>query len=97
MDNYVTGAAIRSLREAKGLTQEELAVVCLPRLRQCDLRDGRSGDQGVQIVKLYPEGNAEARFRRRRVSSLYAYCNRHGLFRLTPFRTGKIPLTRGQE
>ena len=25
MDNYVTGAAIRSLRESKGLTQEELA------------------------------------------------------------------------
>ena len=41
-------------------------------------------DQGVQIVKLYPEGNAEARFKRSRVSSLYAYCNRHGLFRLTP-------------
>ena len=26
MDNDVTGAAIRSLREAKGLTQEELAA-----------------------------------------------------------------------
>ena len=40
-------------------------------------------DQGLQIIKLYPEGNAEARFKRSRVSSLYAYCNRHGLFRLT--------------
>ena len=39
-------------------------------------------DQGVQIVKLYPEGSAEARFKRDRVRSLYAYCNRHGLFRL---------------
>ena len=48
-------------------------------------------DQGVQIVKLYPEGSAEARFRRSRVSSLYAYCNRHGLFRLTPPRTGNLP------
>ena len=37
-------------------------------------------DQGIQFVKLYPEGNAEARFRISRVRTLYAYCNRHGLF-----------------
>ena len=37
-------------------------------------------DSGVQIVKLYPEGNAEARFKIDRVRTLYAYCNRHGLF-----------------
>ena len=41
-------------------------------------------DQGVQLVKLYPEGNAEARFRINRVKYLYAYCNRHGFFRLKP-------------
>ena len=39
-------------------------------------------DQGVQLVKLYPEGNAEARFKISRVRYLFAYCNRHGLFRL---------------
>ena len=39
-------------------------------------------DQGIQFVKLYPEGNAEARFRISRVKTLYACCNRHGLFRL---------------
>lgn len=38
-------------------------------------------DDGVQIAKLYPESNAEARFKRSRVKHLYAYCNRHGLFR----------------
>ena len=38
-------------------------------------------DQGVQFVKLYPEGNAEARFKRSRVKLLLACCNRHGLFR----------------
>ena len=38
-------------------------------------------DFGVQLVKLYPEGNAEARFKIDRVKTLYAYCNRHGLFR----------------
>ncbi|MBR6108650.1 MAG: hypothetical protein IKQ36_02845 [Clostridia bacterium] len=38
-------------------------------------------DQGVQFVKLYPEGNAEARFKRSRVKLLLAFCNRHGLFK----------------
>ena len=37
-------------------------------------------DNNVQTVKLYPEGNAEAYFRIERVSKVYAYCNRHGLF-----------------
>ena len=40
-------------------------------------------DQGVQFTKLYPEGPAETRFRRRCVKYIYAYCNRHGLFRIT--------------
>ena len=39
-------------------------------------------DQGIQFVKLYPEGNAEARFKIDRVREIYAFCNRHGLFRL---------------
>ncbi len=39
-------------------------------------------DQGMQFVKLYPEGGAEARFRMERVRYLYTYCNHHGLFRL---------------
>lgn len=37
-------------------------------------------DRGVQFVKLYPQENAEARFKRSCVKKLYAYCNRHGLF-----------------
>ena len=37
-------------------------------------------DNGVQLVKLYPEGDAQARFKISRVRKLYAYCNRHGLF-----------------
>ncbi len=36
----------------------------------------------IQMVKLYPEGNAEARFKINRVRYLFAYCNRHGLFRV---------------
>lgn len=39
-------------------------------------------DSRVQFAKLYPEGNAEARFKIDGVRKLYAYCNRHGLFQL---------------
>ena len=35
----------------------------------------------IQMVKLYPEGNAETRFQLRGMGYLYHYCNRHGLFR----------------
>lgn len=37
-------------------------------------------DQGVELVKLYPEGAAEARLKINRTHKLYLYCNRHGLF-----------------
>lgn len=37
-------------------------------------------DDKVQLLKLYPEGNAEARFKIGGVKGIYAYCNRHGLF-----------------
>lgn len=35
----------------------------------------------LQMVKLYPEGNAETRFQPRGVGMLYWYCNHHGLFK----------------
>ncbi len=34
----------------------------------------------IQMVKLYPEGNAEARFQLRGVKQILYYCNRDGLF-----------------
>lgn len=37
-------------------------------------------DMGVQLKKLYPEGEASAYFRMERVRAIYACCNRHGLF-----------------
>ncbi len=40
-------------------------------------------DQQLQFIKLYPEGNAEARFKICCVKKLYACCNRHGLFQLS--------------
>ena len=35
-----------------------------------------------QLVKLYPEGNAECRFKFRGSGYLYLYCNHHGLMKL---------------
>lgn len=35
----------------------------------------------LQMVKLYPEGNAETRLQLRGRGYLYYYCNRHGLFK----------------
>ena len=40
----------------------------------------------IQMVKLYPEGNAEARFRMSGVRRFFFYCNRDGLFRVDPVR-----------
>lgn len=36
----------------------------------------------IEIVKVYPEGNAETRFFIRNSALIYAYCNKHGLFRI---------------
>lgn len=41
----------------------------------------------LQLVKLYPEGNAEARFKINGVKRLYYYCNRDGLFCVDMSRT----------
>ena len=35
----------------------------------------------IQMVKLYPEGNAQTRLQLRGFGTLYWYCNQHGLFR----------------
>ena len=35
----------------------------------------------IQMVKLYPEGDAQTRFQLRGRGYLYYYCNRHGLYK----------------
>lgn len=40
-------------------------------------------DDGSEIRKLYPEGNAEARFKISRTKCFCYYCNKHGLFRVS--------------
>ena len=39
-----------------------------------------TGDR-MQMVKLYPEGNAETRFQIRGSGFIYIYCNKHGLMK----------------
>ena len=41
-----------------------------------------SGDK-IQMIKLYPEGNAEARFKINGVKKILFYCNRDGLFSIS--------------
>lgn len=36
----------------------------------------------IQMVKFYPEGNAEARMQLRGFGIIYWYCNQHGLFKM---------------
>lgn len=36
----------------------------------------------LQILKLYPEQNPEGRFKMMGMGTLYAYCNKHGLFKI---------------
>jgi len=37
-------------------------------------------DNGIQLVKLYPQQQAEARFKISRTRYIYGYCTHHGLF-----------------
>ena len=39
-------------------------------------------DDGVEMKKLYAEGNAEARFKISRTKYILYYCNIHGLFKV---------------
>lgn len=40
-------------------------------------------DDGYEMRKLYPEWQAEARFKMRWTKYIYCYCNQHGLFRVS--------------
>lgn len=67
MNPYVTGLVIKELREKCHFTQVELA-------------DKLGVSDKIQMIKLYPEGNAEARVKINGVKKVMFYCNRDGLF-----------------
>ena len=77
-----------STDEEHGITvelidEEYYVTVCHPMTKEHYISFlAAVSDQGIQLTKLYPEGNAEARFRISCVRKMYAYCNRHGLFML---------------
>ena len=130
MNNYITAATIKMLREKSKMTQEQLADIIsvsaktvskwetgrglpditLPALEPENDEDNLMNiecvedeyfisinhemtkthyisfaayvtSDKVQMIKFYPEGNAEARFFIRGTGYLYFYCNHHGLFR----------------
>lgn len=39
-------------------------------------------DNEINLIKLYPEGNAETRIKKSRLRIIYYYCNKHGLFQV---------------
>ncbi|MDO4467689.1 MAG: helix-turn-helix domain-containing protein [Bacillota bacterium] len=41
-------------------------------------------NNGVEIIKLYPEQEAQARFKILGTQKIYAYCTHHGLFEINP-------------
>ena len=45
-----------------------------------------ASSDGMQMVKLYPEGSAEARVKIRGVRRIFFYCNRDGLFSIDPVK-----------
>ena len=46
-----------------------------------------ASSDGIQLVKLYPEGSAEARFKIRGVKKILFYCNHDGLYSFDPVKT----------
>lgn len=45
-----------------------------------------AGVDEIQMVKLYPEGKSEARFKIRGVKKIFFYCNHDGLFSMEPVK-----------
>ena len=84
MNQYVTGATIKSLREKRALTQSELAS----QLNVSDKAVSRweTGKGYPDITLLEPL--ARARFMISGVSDIYLFCNKDGLFRT------HIPMTK---
>ena len=98
MNQYVTGAVIKELREKYHLTQAELAAKLnvsdkyyvqvehdMKKQHYISFIAGVSLDK-IQMVKLYPEGNAEARLKMNGVKRILFYCNRDGLFSVAPVK-----------
>lgn len=69
--------------EVRRVEDEYLATVDHPMAKDHHISFLAAVSDGtVQLKKLYPEGEALARFRMEGVRRVYGYCNRHGLFEI---------------
>ena len=70
------------LLEIEDVEDEHFVTVCHPMTKQhyISFVAWVTTDR-MQMVKLYPEGNAQTRLQLRGRGILYFYCNRHGLYR----------------
>ena len=66
----------------ENVEDEHFLTVCHPMTKQHYISFAAfvTSDR-FQMVKLYPEGNAQTRLQLRGMGYLYYYCNQHGLFR----------------
>lgn len=92
MNQYVTGAVIKELREKNKLTQNELATklsVSDKTISKWETGKGYPDISllepianifNISVIKLYPESKAETRLKSRGVKKIYCFCNRDGLF-----------------
>ena len=84
-------------------------VVCVPAEDECCLSLAHPMEKShpiswmayctsgrFELVKLYPEGSAQARFLNRGAGLLCWYCSRHGLFRQSILRNSIPSLTAGE-
>ena len=96
-NQYITGAMIKRLLEEKKLTQSELADKIFVTDKAISKWETGRGypdisfiaavrSDGVEIKKLYPEQNAEARFKSSGTKQILFYCNQHGLYKVQPGR-----------
>ena len=70
-------------------TGQAVVSCCGITLPAQDIAEAEDADEHHQLtlVRLYPEGDATARFPLRGTGVLYFYCNRHGLMKAPDFRT----------
>lgn len=93
MNPYVTGTVIKELREKCNMTDEKHMIFVervedeyyiriehdMTKQHYISFIASLSSDK-IQMIKLYPEGNAEARVKINGVKKVMFYCNRDGLF-----------------
>ena len=83
--HYIDGKMLKALREKRNMTQTVLAErlhVSDKAISKWETGRGFPDISILQIIKLYPEQTAEARFIRKGHGTIYAYEVRNGLYQM---------------